>query len=154
MVFPIIRRRIRDLKDGVKNLGRTGSSKRFRKSFLQYQAYRQSMVLALWVMQHSILWICWWIWNKKYWQVLPVGPTSFGDSPYQSLSAFAGNPYLIDLDQLAREKASDAGRKSGAITGNTEICHWLCSTLWKTGRWFCRKHLVGLTNTNRNFSSL
>ena len=31
------------------------------ESFLQYQAYRQSMVLALWVMQHSILWICWWI---------------------------------------------------------------------------------------------
>ena len=42
--------------------------------------------------------------KQKYWQVLPVGPTSFGDSPYQSLSAFAGNPYLIDLDQLAREK--------------------------------------------------
>ncbi len=36
--------------------------------------------------------------------MLPVRPTSFGDSPYQSLSAFAGNPYLIDLDQLAREK--------------------------------------------------
>ncbi len=42
--------------------------------------------------------------KQKYWQVLPVGPTSFGDSPYQSLSAFAGNPYLIDLDQLVREK--------------------------------------------------
>ena len=34
----------------------------------------------------------------RYWQVLPVGPTSFGDSPYQSFSAFAGNPYYIDLD--------------------------------------------------------
>jgi 4-alpha-glucanotransferase len=38
-----------------------------------------------------------------YWQVLPVGPTSFGDSPYQSFSAFAGNPYFIDLDLLINE---------------------------------------------------
>ena len=41
--------------------------------------------------------------KQKYWQVLPIGPTSFGDSPYQSLSAFAGNPYLIDLDTLKKE---------------------------------------------------
>ncbi len=39
----------------------------------------------------------------RYWQVLPVGPTSFGDSPYQSFSAFAGNPYFIDLDFLIEE---------------------------------------------------
>lgn len=39
----------------------------------------------------------------KYWQVLPIGPTSFGDSPYQSLSALAGNPYFIDLDLLIEE---------------------------------------------------
>ena len=38
--------------------------------------------------------------KQKYWQVLPIGPTSFGDSPYQAMSAFAGNPYLIDLDEL------------------------------------------------------
>lgn len=38
--------------------------------------------------------------GQKYWQVLPVGPTSFGDSPYQSFSAFAGNPYFIDLEIL------------------------------------------------------
>lgn len=37
----------------------------------------------------------------RYWQVLPLSPTSYGDSPYQSCSAFAGNPYLIDLDRLA-----------------------------------------------------
>lgn len=41
--------------------------------------------------------------KQRYWQVLPIGPTSFGDSPYQSLSAFAGNPYLIDLDNLVRD---------------------------------------------------
>lgn len=38
--------------------------------------------------------------NHKYWQVLPLGPTTYGDSPYQSYSAFAGNPYFVDLDML------------------------------------------------------
>ena len=38
-----------------------------------------------------------------HWQVCPLGPTGFGDSPYQTFSAFAGNPYLIDLKQLVGE---------------------------------------------------
>ena len=38
--------------------------------------------------------------RQSYWQVLPLGPTGYGDSPYQSFSAFAGNPYFIDLDAL------------------------------------------------------
>lgn len=42
--------------------------------------------------------------GQKYWQILPLGPTSYGDSPYQSFSSFAGNPYFIDLDMLAEEK--------------------------------------------------
>ena len=41
--------------------------------------------------------------GQKYWQILPLGPTSYGDSPYQSFSTFAGNPYFIDLDQLIKE---------------------------------------------------
>ena len=41
--------------------------------------------------------------GQTYWQILPLGPTGFGDSPYQSFSAFAGNPYFIDLDALAAE---------------------------------------------------
>lgn len=41
--------------------------------------------------------------GQKIWQILPVGPTSYGDSPYQSFSTYAGNPYLIDLDTLAAE---------------------------------------------------
>ncbi|MBQ8636797.1 MAG: 4-alpha-glucanotransferase [Clostridia bacterium] len=41
--------------------------------------------------------------GQTYWQVLPVCPTSYGDSPYQSNSAFAGNPYFIDLDTLCEE---------------------------------------------------
>ncbi len=41
--------------------------------------------------------------GQKYWQLLPLGPTSYGDSPYQSFSTFAGNPYFIDLDLLAED---------------------------------------------------
>jgi len=38
--------------------------------------------------------------GQKLWQILPLGPTSYGDSPYQSFSCFAGNPYFIDLEKL------------------------------------------------------
>lgn len=41
--------------------------------------------------------------GQQYWQILPLTPTGYGDSPYQSCSAYAGNPYLIDLDQLVQE---------------------------------------------------
>ena len=41
--------------------------------------------------------------GQKYWQLLPLGPTGYGDSPYSSTSSFAGNPYLIDLDLLIEE---------------------------------------------------
>ena len=66
-------------------------------------------------------------WLKKagqsYWQILPLGPTSYGDSPYQSFSTFAGNPYFIDLDTLIEEgvltkkecDAVDWGRVKGSI---------------------------------------
>ena len=41
--------------------------------------------------------------GQKYWQILPICPTSYGDSPYQSFSTFAGNPYFIALDLLAAD---------------------------------------------------
>jgi len=41
--------------------------------------------------------------NQKLWQIFPLGPTGYGDSPYQSFSTFAGNPYLIDFDLLIEE---------------------------------------------------
>lgn len=41
--------------------------------------------------------------KQSYWQILPLGPTSYGDSPYQSFSTFAGNPYFIDLDLLIKD---------------------------------------------------
>ena len=41
--------------------------------------------------------------GQTYWQILPIHPTSYGDSPYQSFSTFAGNPYFIDLEELIEE---------------------------------------------------
>lgn len=41
--------------------------------------------------------------SQKLWQILPMGPTGYGDSPYQSFSAFAGNPYFIDMEDLVEE---------------------------------------------------
>ena len=41
--------------------------------------------------------------GQSYWQILPICPTSYGDSPYQSFSTYAGNPYLIDLDELSAQ---------------------------------------------------
>ncbi len=45
--------------------------------------------------------------NQTYWQILPLCPTSFGDSPYQSFSTFAGNPYFIDLEALCEKGLLD-----------------------------------------------
>ncbi|HJA13077.1 MAG TPA: 4-alpha-glucanotransferase [Candidatus Mediterraneibacter merdipullorum] len=41
--------------------------------------------------------------GQSYWQILPLGPTGYGDSPYQSFSTYAGNPYFIDLETLIEE---------------------------------------------------
>lgn len=54
--------------------------------------------------------------GQKIWQILPLGPTGYGDSPYQSFSTFAGNPYFIDLEQLIKE---------GLLTEEEcESCDW------------------------------
>ena len=61
--------------------------------------------------------------GQTYWQILPLGVTSYGDSPYQSFSAFAGNPYFISLDELVKEgvltaeecKKAKFGRKADDI---------------------------------------
>ena len=41
--------------------------------------------------------------GQSLWQILPLGQTSYGDSPYQSFSTFAGNPYFISLEDLIEE---------------------------------------------------
>ncbi|MBR3971612.1 MAG: 4-alpha-glucanotransferase [Ruminococcus sp.] len=51
--------------------------------------------------------------GQTIWQILPVGPTSYGDSPYQSFSTYAGNPYMIDLDMLCEEGLLTAGDMDG-----------------------------------------
>ena len=65
--------------------------------------------------------------GQKYWQVLPAGPTSIGDSPYQNFSAFAGNPYFIDLETLREEgllkKENYEGRDWGGHPGYVDYGH-------------------------------
>lgn len=61
--------------------------------------------------------------GQSYWQILPLGPTGYGDSPYQSFSTFAGNPYYIDLKTLIKDglltkkecKTYDFGEKEDEI---------------------------------------
>ena len=47
--------------------------------------------------------------KQTYWQILPIGPTGYGDSPYQSFSAFAGNPYFIDFRVLHEQGSGWTG---------------------------------------------
>ena len=56
--------------------------------------------------------------GQSCWQILPVCPTSFGDSPYQSFSSYAGNPYFIDLDDLAAEGLLAAEEYQGLDWGS------------------------------------
>ncbi len=56
--------------------------------------------------------------GQKLWQLLPLGPTSYGDSPYQSFSTFAGNPYFIDLDFLIRDGLLTREEAEGADWGD------------------------------------
>lgn len=56
--------------------------------------------------------------GQSCWQLLPVGPTSYGDSPYQSFSSFAGNPYFIDLDALIKEGLLEPGELRDIDWGN------------------------------------
>jgi 4-alpha-glucanotransferase len=72
--------------------------------------------------------------RQRIWQVLPLGPTGYGDSPYQCFSAFAGNPLLISPEQLVEDgwlDASDIGQPfapSAAIDFSAVIAHR--HTLW------------------------
>ena len=56
--------------------------------------------------------------GQTIWQILPVGPTSYGDSPYQSFSTYAGNPYMIDLDMLIEEGLLEASDIEGYEYGS------------------------------------
>lgn len=56
--------------------------------------------------------------GQTYWQILPLGPTSYGDSPYQSFSTFAGNPYFISLEALIEEGVLTKEECDAADMGN------------------------------------
>ncbi len=58
--------------------------------------------------------------GQSYWQILPLGPTGYGDSPYQSFSTFAGNPYFIDLETLIAEGFLTAAECDAADFGDRE----------------------------------
>lgn len=58
--------------------------------------------------------------GQSLWQILPLGPTGYGDSPYQSFSTYAGNPYFIDLEKLIEAgwiTEEDCGGESGNLCG-------------------------------------
>ena len=56
--------------------------------------------------------------KQRYWQILPLGTTSYGDSPYQSFSAFAGNTHFIDLDILVEQGLLQASDLEGVDFGS------------------------------------
>src|SRR5210317_1396904 len=59
--------------------------------------------------------------GQSVWQILPLGPTGYGHSPYNALSAFAGNPALIDLQQLVDCGDMEASRLAKAISQCVDI---------------------------------
>ncbi len=68
--------------------------------------------------------------GQSYWQILPLGPTSYGDSPYQSFSTFAGNPYFISLDALCKEQLLTQEECEAAALPDTDSIDY--SGLYKT----------------------
>ena len=58
--------------------------------------------------------------EQTWWQILPIGHTGYGDSPYQCFSAFAGNPYFIDLDFLVRDDLLQEQELPDKETGNVD----------------------------------
>ena len=80
--------------------------------------------------------------KMRYWQILPTGPTGLGDSPYQPISAFAGNNYLIDLDELVQMGLL---KRAEHIIGEWMLMRLImrqCMTIVSS---YLRRHLNALT---------
>lgn len=92
--------------------------------------------------------------GQKYWQILPMGPTGYGDSPYQSFSTFAGNPYYISLDALAEEGLLTAEEIAAAdLEDEGNYVNYENSTI-SVFR-FCAKLLTAVTSQKmKNFRHL
>ena len=71
--------------------------------------------------------------GQKLWQILPIGPTSYGDSPYQAFSTFAGNPYFISLEDLI-ERRRDWERIPDPLTTESSM---------RNAESFCGPHFQG-----------
>ena len=69
--------------------------------------------------------------DQKLWQTFPLGPTGFGDSPYQCFSAFASNPILLDLEQLVAQSLLTADELGGAPPNDGKVNYGQV-ILWKT----------------------
>lgn len=58
--------------------------------------------------------------GQTYWQILPIGPTGYGNSPYQPCSSYAGNPYMIDLEELSKEDLLSPNEYTSIFWGDNE----------------------------------
>jgi len=91
--------------------------------------------------------------GQSLWQILPLGPTSFGDSPYQTLSAFAGNPLLISLESLVEDgwlQAQDFKDRPAFDEGRVDfgaVIDWKFSCLQKAWTVFLAR--AGKSNWNQ-----
>ena len=87
--------------------------------------------------------------GQRWWQALPLGPTGYGDSPYQSLSSFAGNPLLISPDWLIEDELVRPADCAGAAFSPTSVDfdavtrfkYVLLETAWKNFRAGARSDL-------------
>ncbi len=98
--------------------------------------------------------------NQTYWQVLPIGPTSYGDSPYQSFSSFAGNPYFIDLDLLVQQGMLEKKDLNALKTKDDRYVDygWLYENrypvlrkAYEKGKDLFREEFVGFVNENASW---
>jgi 4-alpha-glucanotransferase len=71
--------------------------------------------------------------GQTFWQVLPLGPTGYGDSPYQSFSSFGGNPLLISLDELVADGYLSATELAGAPVFPAQAVDFGPLITWKNG---------------------
>src|SRR5512142_876471 len=72
--------------------------------------------------------------GQRVWQVLPLGPTGYGDSPYQALSGRAGNPLLVSLEVLRNEGWLSGADLAGAPAGDGSAAELDAALAWKRAR--------------------
>ncbi|RMG68579.1 MAG: 4-alpha-glucanotransferase [Calditrichaeota bacterium] len=95
--------------------------------------------------------------RQRVWQVLPLGPTGYGNSPYQTISSFAGNPLLIDLDWLVAEGLLEPADLRGRAelpqdrVDFARLVPWKWEILHRVGCTFEQRASTGLLDAFENF---